>query len=77
MHEGNNMGIMTTLKNLPQKAGGGQGDTSIPLGGSSPPAGETKATMRSTPPLESPVDDPTQPPKPDAALPTATQTARP
>jgi len=53
--------------------GGGQGNTSIPLGGSRPPAGETPATVGSM----APVGGPTQPPKPDAALPTATQTARP
>ena len=53
--------------------GGGQGDTSVPLGGSRPPAGETQAIMRST----APVDGQPPQPKPDAALPTPTQTARP
>jgi hypothetical protein len=56
--------------------GGGQGDTSIPLGGRSP-AGETQATMRSTPPLEPSVAGETQQLQPDAVLPTATQTVRP
>jgi len=57
--------------------GGGQGDTSIPLGGSRPAAGESQAIMRSPAPVEPPGEGPPPPPKPDAALSTPTQTARP
>jgi hypothetical protein len=56
---------------------GGEGDTSIPLGGSSPRAEETPAMTHSTAPVGPPVDGPPQPPKPDAALPPSTHTARP
>jgi hypothetical protein len=56
---------------------GGQGDTSMPLGGSRPPAGETQAIKRSTAPVGPPGDGQPQPPPPDAALPTSTHTARP
>jgi len=52
--------------------GGGQGDTSVPLGGSQPPAGAPPATVGATAPGEGP-----PPPPPDAALLPATQTARP
>jgi hypothetical protein len=55
----------------------GEGDTSIPLGGSSPRAEETPAMTHSTAPVGPPVDGPPQPPKPDAALPPSTHTARP
>jgi hypothetical protein len=57
--------------------GGGQGDTSIPLGGSRPAASDTQAIMRSTAPLGPPVDGQPPQPKPDAALPTPTHIARP
>ena len=57
--------------------GGGQGDTSIPLGGSRPAVGDTQAIMRSMAPLGPPVDGQPPQPKPDAALPTPTHTARP
>jgi hypothetical protein len=59
-----------TITGIP---GGGQGDTSIPLGGSRPAAGEPPATVGAT----APGDGQPQPPKPDAALPKSTQTARP
>jgi len=54
--------------------GGGQGDTSVPLGGSRPPAGAPPATVGATAPGGPPGEGP---PPPDAALPPATQTARP
>jgi hypothetical protein len=57
--------------------GGGQGDTSIPLGGRRPAAGEPQAAIRLPAPLGSPVDDQVPQPKSDAALPRPTQTARP
>src|SRR5262249_36289170 len=57
--------------------GGGQGDTSIPLGGSRPPAEETPTTVGSTAPGGLPGEGQPQAPKPDAALPTSTQTERP
>src|SRR5262249_45253380 len=57
--------------------GGGQGDTSIPLGSSSPSAGEPQAFKRWPMPGEQRGDGQLQPLKPDAALPPVTQTARP
>jgi len=69
--------VLTWRFTITDTPGGGQGDTSIPLGGSRPPAGETQALRRLPLPVEPPVDGQPQPPKPDAALPTATQTARP
>jgi hypothetical protein len=57
--------------------GGGEGDTSIPLGGSRPAAGKRPATVGATAPEGPSGDGQPQPPKPDAALPTSTQTARP
>ena len=57
--------------------GGGEGDTSIPLGGSNPAAGEMQATGRLPVPGEPPGDGQSQALKPDAVLPPATQTARP
>ena len=57
--------------------GGGEGDTRIPLGGSRPAAGKRPATVGATAPEEPSGDGQPQPPKPDAALPTSTQTARP
>jgi hypothetical protein len=57
--------------------GGGQGDTSIPLGGRRPAAEEPQATIRLPAPLGPPGDDQTPEPKPDAALPMPTRTARP
>ena len=54
--------------------GGGQGDTSVPLGGGRPPAGAPPATVGATAPGGPPGEGP---PPPDAALPPATQTARP
>ena len=57
--------------------GGGEGDTSIPLGGSRPGGREAQAMTRTTAPGEPPVEGQPQPPKPDAALPTSTHTARP
>jgi len=55
--------------------GGGQGDTSIPLGGSRPATGEMTVTRQG--PGEPPGDG--QPPEltPKAVLPPVTQTARP
>ena len=57
--------------------GGGKGDTSIPLGGSRPAAGEMQATVRLPGPGEPSGAGQPQALKPDAVLPPATQTARP
>jgi hypothetical protein len=58
-------------------AGGGQGDTSVPLGGRRPPAGAPPATVGAAAPEGPPGEGPPLPPTPDAALPPVTQTARP
>jgi hypothetical protein len=57
--------------------GGGQGDTSMPLGGSLPAAGAPPATVGAKAPVGLLMDSQPQPLQPDAALPAATQTARP
>jgi hypothetical protein len=57
--------------------GGGQGDTSIPLGGRRSPAGEAQAAVGAPAQVGPSTDSPTQPPKPDAALPSSAQTVHP
>ena len=57
--------------------GGGQGDTSIPLGGSQPAAGAPPVTVGAKAPVGLPMDGQPQPLQPDAALPAVKQTARP
>src|SRR5262245_46818427 len=61
-----------TITSIP---GGGQGHTSIPLGGGRFLVGETQAITRSTVPVGPPVDGQPQLPQPDAELPTSTHTA--